>query len=180
MIRHPRQRRAVAFPSRNPGASLAGAVRLANPQRDPSLLTRVRRGLERLPDGVILGDWPVRRTAAAIPAARRQVRNLAARVPGCAEISADVELMAGELLANAVEHGGGDEIWIRVSMAGPVVRVEVRDAGCRSPQPSPACGPLDERGRGLMLVSALSRAWGLGHDGDGTTAWFDCVAGPPR
>lgn len=44
------QERSAQVPLRDAGASSHLAARPANPQRDPVVLTRVLRGLERLPD----------------------------------------------------------------------------------------------------------------------------------
>jgi serine/threonine-protein kinase RsbW len=84
-----------------------------------------------------------------------------------------IELLAGELLANAVVHGpGGGTIWVQATHDGSAVRVAVRDEGAELPQlkhPSPtALG-----GRGVGLVDMLASRWGIEDQGPaGKTVWF--------
>jgi anti-sigma regulatory factor (Ser/Thr protein kinase) len=84
-----------------------------------------------------------------------------------------VELLAGELLANAVIHGpDGGTIRVWATHDGSAVRVAVRDEGAGRPQvrhPDPtALG-----GRGVGLVDMLATRWGIEDDGhDGKTVWF--------
>jgi serine/threonine-protein kinase RsbW len=84
-----------------------------------------------------------------------------------------VELLAGELLANAVIHGpdaGRIRVW--ATRDGSAVRVAVRDEGAELPllkHPEPtALG-----GRGVGLIDMLATRWGIEDDGpDGKTVWF--------
>ncbi|MGW2821678.1 ATP-binding protein [Streptomyces sp. NPDC001443] len=87
-----------------------------------------------------------------------------------------VELVAGELAANAVTHGRvpGRDAELRLSRCdGDRVRVEVADTlGERLPRREPA-GPDAEHGRGLILVATLSETWGVAPrpGGPGKTVW---------
>ncbi len=117
-----------------------------------------------------LGD-PVSLTAdrRAGQAARRTVRERAAKVVGDAETLDDIELMAAEAIANAVLHGSG-LIRVTVSSDGRQVLVEVRDEG-------PAGLDTDLRrrgdhGRGLTVIDALSAEWGLEQSAKATHLWF--------
>lgn len=89
-----------------------------------------------------------------------------------------VELLAGELLANAVVHGPpSGRIWITVDREGAHLRVAVRDQSTQTPRLTHA-SPTALGGRGVALVDALSTRWGVedhGADvdgGAGKTVWF--------
>jgi hypothetical protein len=83
----------------------------------------------------------------------------------------DVVLAAGELIANAVEHGGG-LCGLHVEGRPGHVVVEVYDhvpqLGGRSPD--------GDRGRGLSMVQTLARDWGWIPCCDGKLVWarFTC------
>jgi hypothetical protein len=84
----------------------------------------------------------------------------------------DVVLAAGELIANALEHGGGLSALHVEGRPGHVV-VEVYDHEPHLGDPGAAAG---DRGRGLAMVSALSRDWGWVPCCDGKLVWarFTC------
>ncbi|MCX4551319.1 ATP-binding protein [Streptomyces sp. NBC_01500] len=94
------------------------------------------------------------------------------------EVADAAELALTELIANVVRHVPGRccQACILLLPAGGV-RVEVADG---SPQlPCVVMGDeLDEGGRGLLLVAALTDSWGveLRRDGCGKTVWFECLA----
>jgi anti-sigma regulatory factor (Ser/Thr protein kinase) len=84
-----------------------------------------------------------------------------------------VELLAGELLANAVVHGPtGGPIRVWASHDGSSVRVAVRDEGTGRPRVKhPA--PTAQGGRGVGLIDTLATRWGIEDDGAaGKTVWF--------
>ncbi|MFI6515036.1 ATP-binding protein [Spirillospora sp. NPDC050679] len=121
-------------------------------------------GMERLGDLITLTA-----DRRAGQAARRTVRERAAKVIGDAEVLDDIELMAAEGIANAVLHGSG-LIRITVSSDGRQVLVEVRDEG-------PVGLDADVRrrvdhGRGLAVIDALSAEWGLEQSTKATHLWF--------
>ena len=84
-----------------------------------------------------------------------------------------IELMAGELLANAVVHGPqSGRIWVAATRHGSEVRVAVRDQSPQLPRLKQA-SPTALGGRGVALVDALSSRWGIDEHGeDGKTVWF--------
>ncbi|SOD90596.1 Anti-sigma regulatory factor (Ser/Thr protein kinase) [Streptomyces sp. Ag109_G2-15] len=86
-------------------------------------------------------------------------------VPG--QLATDIVLVVSELVTNAIQHGKGD-VELRVRYVGSEVRIEVTDG---NPTPAEVRIPDadEESGRGLLLVAALSRKWGVS-DG-GTTTW---------
>lgn len=95
---------------------------------------------------------------------------------GCG-LADDVELVVGELAANAVLHGRvpGRDFEVRLGYDGLRVRVEVSDArGDRLPSEAAVDPWSAEGGRGLVLVRALAREWGVApreRGGPGKTVW---------
>ncbi|MFE9772251.1 ATP-binding protein [Streptomyces sp. NPDC005931] len=86
--------------------------------------------------------------------------------------------VVGELAANAVTHGrvpGRDfEIRLRLLLPDATLRIEVSDArGDRLPVPGDVGDTYGEGGRGLRLVAALSRAWGVADRDVGKTVWAE-------
>ncbi|MFC5954359.1 ATP-binding protein [Streptomyces pratens] len=88
-----------------------------------------------------------------------------------------VELVVAELAANAVTHGrvpGRDaELRLTAEPGSGLVRIEVSDArGERQPRPETGDTEADG-GRGLLLVAALTDAWGVVErlGGPGKTVW---------
>ncbi|MFJ9429304.1 ATP-binding protein [Streptomyces sp. NPDC101490] len=82
-----------------------------------------------------------------------------------------VALVVAELASNAARHGkvAGRDFEVRMWHHGDHVRVEVSDArGERRPLPSTEQG---EGGYGLLLVGALSTAWGTRDRAVGKTVW---------
>jgi len=89
------------------------------------------------------------------------------------ELLASVELLASELVSNAVRHGGageGDVVVLHLGLAHDRLRVEVCDHGPGFEPGQPQ--PYGEGGYGLFLVSEVASAWGVAHD-DGHCAWFE-------
>jgi two-component sensor histidine kinase len=84
--------------------------------------------------------------------ARRRARVLLAAL-GLGEQANLGELVVSELVANAICHGE-DPIWMRVSVDGCGLRVEVHDGGVGRPVRRHADGN-DECGRGLELLDGL-------------------------
>nr|WSX54569.1 ATP-binding protein [Streptomyces sp. NBC_00974] len=121
----------------------------------------------------------------ATPRGARLARRLAGvqlaawGIPHGCSLAEDVELVVGELAANAVLHGRvpGRDFEIRLDYDGLRVRVEVSDArgDKEPPEALPDVGPWSaEGGRGLALVQAVAREWGVaprGPGGPGKTVW---------
>ncbi|MDH6627175.1 anti-sigma regulatory factor (Ser/Thr protein kinase) [Streptomyces sp. LBL] len=87
-------------------------------------------------------------------------------VPYGSDPSDAVAVIVAELAANAVTHGRvpGRDFELRLTLVTGSVRVEVTDTRTEPPRP-PVAGdlrtprPLDEAGRGLLLVDALADRW---------------------
>ncbi len=105
------------------------------------------------------------------PAAAKQARTL---VRGCChdwEVvdTVSVELVANELVSNAVEHAESASR-LTVELRGQWLGVRVRDWSREVARLQPA-DPSSRRGRGLLLVAALSENWGVWPRTDGKTVW---------
>lgn len=99
-----------------------------------------------------------------------------------AELREDASLVVTELFTNAVRHTDSEKITCVVYDSGSVVRVEVTDQGRGTGVPAPATAGADEEGgRGLLLVSVLSLAWGSdpAEDGTGRVVWAELAAHRP-
>jgi hypothetical protein len=83
-------------------------------------------------------------------------------VPFTEERLEDLELLAGEVIANAVGHTQAP-CSVAVRWTGVRVRVEVADSSAVRPKPR-SSSPDAEDGRGLLLVDALAADWGSFYD----------------
>jgi anti-sigma regulatory factor (Ser/Thr protein kinase) len=86
-----------------------------------------------------------------------------------------VALLVSEVATNALVHGAG-QVRVRILPVAGGVRVEVHDGSHVLPAKREAT-VLDEGGRGVALVEALSSSWGSQADDEGKTVWFEVVAG---
>ncbi len=75
------------------------------------------------------------------------------------EVIDSAHLVVTELVTNAVTHADSD-CELRLSLVQPLLRVEVIDSGPGNPNMGKA-SDKDEHGRGLLLISSLSAAWGV-------------------
>ncbi|MFD8337650.1 SpoIIE family protein phosphatase [Streptomyces solisilvae] len=134
--------------------------------------------LHGLASGNIAG-WPLPEGPVAAGLARTRVREQL-RAWGLDELVATTELLASELVANVVRHARGPTR-LRL-IRGRSLICEVSDAGAAAPRIRRAT-ELDEGGRGLQLVSALSQRWGTRYTDEGKCVWTEqpiAWAGTPR
>lgn len=112
--------------------------------------------------------------ATAVPMARSLLRRLMAswRMPEL--LDGDLELLATELLTNAVLHAR-TSMRVVIAYDGTSVRFEVHDASSVLPVPGSPC-EWDERGRGLWLVDELSTRWAVEPTSRGKRIWFEVAA----
>jgi serine/threonine-protein kinase RsbW len=104
--------------------------------------------------------------------ARRRVADHATRCGASAEQSLVVELLASEVVTNAVIHGAPDG-WVRVRAhyAAGTLTVRVSDQGRHRPEVRDP-RPTDPSGRGLRVVEDLAASWGVTPEPDGKSVWF--------
>ncbi|MCX5211850.1 ATP-binding protein [Kitasatospora sp. NBC_00240] len=91
----------------------------------------------------------------------------------------DLELVLGELVANAVAVSGpADRVDVNVDLAAHGLLVEVADQSPETPAPRPA-DTDDEDGRGLLIVDALTESWGWRPNPRGKVVWGLLPLTPP-
>lgn len=110
----------------------------------------------------------------AAPRARGELRRLLTGTPLEARRD-DGELALSELVTNAVLHGRAP-ITVVLHLQGDVLRAEVGDRNPVCPSFS-LLDPTAVTGRGLLLISACTEAWGVDPLPGGKTVWFELHAG---
>lgn len=91
-------------------------------------------------------------------------------------------LVVSELVTNAVVHTDGHLISCELLGGTERLRITVEDQGSALTGPRVCHGTEDERGRGLLLVEAVSCAWGTyaARGGPGRVVWADLPYGAAR
>ncbi|MFD7438097.1 ATP-binding protein [Streptomyces sp. NPDC059861] len=116
----------------------------------------------------------------AVTVSRRTLRVILA-LHGLARFVDVAELLAAELVSNAVRHTKGPAA-MRVRWAEGVLRIGAWDADPEPPEPPRSWGELKEveAGRGMALVRACADVWGwqpLAREGDrGKFVWCEIRA----
>jgi anti-sigma regulatory factor (Ser/Thr protein kinase) len=97
-----------------------------------------------------------------------------------AAVIGDATLVVSELVGNAVRYAAplpGGVLEVSWTVDAECVRLRVSDGGGLSVPARHDAGPEDVRGRGLAIVAALARDWGvqLSRNGAGptSTVWVD-------
>jgi anti-sigma regulatory factor (Ser/Thr protein kinase) len=110
------------------------------------------------------------RRAEEVPVARRFIRDTLADHPA----SLDAELLACELVTNAVQHAtDAARVTVAVTRCGPVVHVDVIDDGRTGLPHWREADGQDEDGRGFQLVNEIAQRWGFLREPAGTCVWFE-------
>ena len=98
------------------------------------------------------------------------------------ELIEDTQLLVSEIVTNAVLHGRPD-ITLKVRIDPPGIGIAVSDFGEDLPKRTPDLPPADQpSGRGLLIVDALSSAWGIEANRNalpGKIVWFEIGPGDP-
>ncbi|MET7473612.1 SpoIIE family protein phosphatase [Streptomyces sp. NPDC005648] len=144
---------------------------------DVALLLLRRRGLDaprsagRLQQHVAPGD------PEALTHARHMIR-AAVRAWGARDRADEVELVADELITNALMHTEGSAIVTLRVLTGTDrrLRVEVEDSSSALPRRREA-GESGVSGRGLLLVDLLTDVWGVEARGGGKCVWCEFLVG---
>ncbi|WP_405589642.1 ATP-binding protein [Streptomyces sp. NBC_01190] len=115
-------------------------------------------------------------STASVADARGRVRARLGAWGADPELCDDVSLVVTELFTNAVRHTASEQITCVLRDLGAVIRLEVTDQGRGTGVPEPCAAEADEEGgRGLLLVSVLSQAWGSDpvDSGTGRVVWAE-------
>jgi DNA-binding NarL/FixJ family response regulator len=129
------------------------------------------------------GEFSIRlaRNYASVQTARRFVRHALHMWNADDEVD-DAVIVVSELVTNAIAHAhtgcelrisrdGGDH----ADSPGAILRVEVNDRGAQIPDVQ-TLTETREHGRGLHIVAALTKAWGVDTEPDGSkTVWAELV-----
>ncbi|MGW3354899.1 SpoIIE family protein phosphatase [Streptomyces bungoensis] len=125
--------------------------------------------LNGIPDDHV-AEWQLDAEAREVRRARRLVRDrlLEWGLPQAVETA---RLLVSEVVTNAVQHGTGGRIGLRLVRTDALL-FEVTDDEPALPAML-STGPYDESGRGLRVVSRLAREWGASASGHRKTVWFE-------
>ena len=122
----------------------------------------------------------VRHAPASAGEVRRQLGADLADAGVPAAVIGDATLVISELVGNAVRYAAplpGGVLEVSWTVDTECVRLRVSDGGGLSVPARHDAGPEDVRGRGLAIVAALARDWGvqLSRNGAGptSTVWVD-------
>ncbi|MFJ8105928.1 SpoIIE family protein phosphatase [Streptomyces sp. NPDC096132] len=148
---------------------------------DVALLLLRRRGLDTAQTGGRLQQHVAPGDPEALAAARHMIR-AAVRAWGARDRADEIELVADELVTNALMHTEGAAIvTLRVLTGGGDrrLRVEVEDSSSALPRRREA-GESGVSGRGLLLVDLLADVWGVEARGGGKCVWCEFVVREDR
>jgi anti-sigma regulatory factor (Ser/Thr protein kinase) len=122
----------------------------------------------------------VRHAPASAGEVRRQLGADLADLGLPAAVIGDATLVASELVGNAVRYAAplpGDVLEVSWTINAEFIRLRVSDGGGPSVPARHDAGPEDIRGRGLAIVAALARDWGVELTRNGTgptsTVWVE-------
>jgi anti-sigma regulatory factor (Ser/Thr protein kinase) len=103
----------------------------------------------------------------------------AVRAWGGGERSDEIELVADELITNALLHTEGSAVVTLRGLEGSDcrLRVEVEDSSSALPRRREA-GEDGVSGRGLLLVDRLADVWGVEARGGGKAVWCEFRVSP--
>ena len=153
------------------------AGRLGDTSTVPIRRPTVKTWRER---GAVLRMVSVRHAPASAGEVRRQLGADLAEAGVAPAVVGDAALVLSELVGNAVRYGRplpGDLLEVSWAVEDDCLRLRVSDGGGPSVPTRHQAGPEDVRGRGLTIVAALARDWGVEQSRDGSgsmsTVWVE-------
>ncbi|MFL4908811.1 SpoIIE family protein phosphatase [Streptomyces sp. NPDC002514] len=170
-------------------ARLARKLGAADPARPGSVADVLLGGAHRDDDVALLlmrydgmAVRPLREswTVWRVPEAARHARRFTLRTLRSWGLPVDavdaVLLVVSELVTNALVHTGGP-VRLDLTLVGSRCRAAVADASPRTPVKPTSLGWEATGGRGILLVEAVSTAWGTVPAGGGKQVWADVMIG---
>nr|WP_281291841.1 ATP-binding protein [Streptomyces tailanensis] len=117
--------------------------------------------------------------------ARRHVRDTADSWGLPQSVIDDVETIAGELVANALEHSKSHTITVDCGLTSHTAVISVTDEGGGPTSvalhtSTELLGLEQERGRGLLITQALAVRWGTLRGGGELTVWAEVPLEAPE
>ncbi|MGA4837834.1 ATP-binding protein [Streptomyces sp. G45] len=122
-------------------------------------------------------------TASCVSAARARARSVLDTWGISAEVGDDVLLIVSELVTNAITHTASQDVLCRLRADTRGFRIEVEDQSQAGRVPEQrAADPHSQCGRGLILVDALARTWGVttAARGPGHLVWAELPLSAPQ
>jgi anti-sigma regulatory factor (Ser/Thr protein kinase) len=135
--------------------------------------------LDHLPIATAMEPTWLTRADHAPARARPLLRDFLSGVRGGERFADKGQLLVSELATNALVHATrrDQKIRLRLEVDEDQLWITVEDASDKVPQPRKDTD--GESGRGLLLVEALSDAWGWGpREGIGKQVWCACSPDP--
>ena len=120
--------------------------------------------------------WQTAPPPSQIPVVREQAAAVLAEWDVCGQAAEPTLLVVTELLTNALEHAD-TPIHLTLQLGQALVRVQVHAAASTPPQPR---DPLQLRGHGLQIVTALALRQGWIREPHGKTIWADVPTSWPK
>ncbi len=155
-----------------PGGHLAGRLNRMGAGRFLPTFTTVSEARTAMLSRRVLTDRVVRR----LPPERGSLAAARRLVTGCCtgwdlpDLNDDATLIVSELVANAVEHAG-TKMLLLVSRRRDGVHIAVCDEDPALPRVPEHDEVLHLRGRGLMLIEAITHCWGAMPTATGKVVW---------
>jgi serine/threonine-protein kinase RsbW len=128
-------------------------------------------------DPLAAGARDIERVFLARPIAVGEARRLLVQLELQEAMHDKVELLISELMTNAVRQPGNGTVAVHVTNQRERVRLEVHDSGAGfDPAAVAPTDPGTPGGNGLVIVAALSDAWGVDTRRDGCTVWCEVTS----
>jgi serine/threonine-protein kinase RsbW len=155
---------------------LHGELLVKDSGRAPQPVDVLNGGDSRVPqmDTEVLREaFDLAARAASVAEARHRTLAWLARCPVGQQAAEAAVLIVSELVTNAIVHSGSEIVRCALRLGSGLLRIEVTDQGVSGAEPAARVPAADDvSGRGLLLVSAVSQAWGVcGAFPGGRTVW---------